>query len=86
MIIDWVPYFKSQLNGGVSAQAPLRHTLSDIAGPYRVEVAAMGKGKERPEHTAPPEIFYNDVEARKYTSNSRMIEIQVPPQTNRPND
>mmetsp|Transcript_45988 Transcript_45988/g.146894 ORF Transcript_45988/g.146894 Transcript_45988/m.146894 type:complete len:192 (+) Transcript_45988:1570-2145(+) len=37
----------------------------------------MGKGKERPEHTAPPEIFYNDVEARKYTSNSRMIEIQA---------
>lgn len=36
----------------------------------------MGKG-ERPEHTAPPEIFYNDDEARKYTSNSRMIAIQV---------
>ncbi|GAX85796.1 hypothetical protein CEUSTIGMA_g13211.t1 [Chlamydomonas eustigma] len=35
----------------------------------------MGKG-ERPEHTAPPEIFYNEDEARKYTSNSRMIEIQ----------
>ena len=35
----------------------------------------MGKS-ERPEHTAPPEIFYNEDEARKYTSNSRMIEIQ----------
>lgn len=35
----------------------------------------MGKG-ERPEHTAPPEIFYNDDEAAKYTSNSRMIAIQ----------
>jgi len=30
----------------------------------------------RPEHTAPPEIFYNDTEARKYTSSSRMMEIQ----------
>lgn len=36
----------------------------------------MGKG-ERPEHTAPPEIFYNEDEARKYTTNSRMIAIQV---------
>lgn len=36
----------------------------------------MGKG-ERPEHTNPPEIFYNEDEARKYTSNSRMIAIQV---------
>ncbi|XP_050408268.1 probable 18S rRNA (guanine-N(7))-methyltransferase [Patella vulgata] len=30
----------------------------------------------RPEHQAPPEIFYNDDEARKYSSNSRMMEIQ----------
>ncbi|CAL1540585.1 unnamed protein product [Lymnaea stagnalis] len=30
----------------------------------------------RPEHQAPPEIFYNETEASKYTSNSRMIEIQ----------
>ncbi len=37
---------------------------------------AMGKS-ERPEHTNPPEIFYNEDEARKYTSNSRMIAIQV---------
>ncbi len=36
----------------------------------------MGKS-ERPEHAAPPEIFYNEDEARKYTNNSRMIEIQV---------
>lgn len=28
----------------------------------------MGKG-ERPEHMAPPDIFYNEDEARKYTSN-----------------
>lgn len=32
---------------------------------------------KRPEHRAPPEIFYNEEEARKYTANSRMIEIQV---------
>ena len=37
----------------------------------------MTKG-DRPEHTAPPEIFYNEDEARKYTTNSRMIAIQVP--------
>jgi len=30
----------------------------------------------RPEHLAPPEIFYGEDEARKYTTNSRMIEIQ----------
>ncbi|XP_064391578.1 probable 18S rRNA (guanine-N(7))-methyltransferase isoform X2 [Halichondria panicea] len=31
----------------------------------------------RPEHRAPPEIFYNDLEARKYTQNSRMMEVQM---------
>ncbi|XP_058117269.1 probable 18S rRNA (guanine-N(7))-methyltransferase [Anopheles ziemanni] len=31
----------------------------------------------RPEHKAPPEIFYNDDEAQKYTNNTRIIEIQV---------
>jgi len=31
----------------------------------------------RPEHEAPPDIFYGDTEARKYASNSRMIEIQT---------
>ncbi|ELT97074.1 hypothetical protein CAPTEDRAFT_151499 [Capitella teleta] len=35
----------------------------------------MASGR-RPEHRAPPEIFYNEDEARKYTSNTRMIEIQ----------
>jgi len=30
----------------------------------------------RPEHLAPPEIFYGVDEAKKYTTNSRMIEIQ----------
>ncbi|PHT28872.1 putative 18S rRNA (guanine-N(7))-methyltransferase [Capsicum baccatum] len=31
----------------------------------------------RPELLAPPEIFYNDDEARKYTSSSRIIDIQT---------
>ncbi|KAI9105427.1 S-adenosyl-L-methionine-dependent methyltransferase [Phlyctochytrium arcticum] len=30
----------------------------------------------RPEHTAPPEIFYNETEATKYTQNSRIVSIQ----------
>jgi 18S rRNA (guanine1575-N7)-methyltransferase len=30
----------------------------------------------RPEHTAPPEVFYNEEEAKKYSTNSRIIEIQ----------
>ncbi|XWS28124.1 hypothetical protein CRYUN_Cryun25bG0038600 [Craigia yunnanensis] len=30
----------------------------------------------RPELQAPPEIFYDDAEARKYTSSSRVAEIQ----------
>ncbi|XP_077238551.1 S-adenosyl-L-methionine-dependent methyltransferases superfamily protein [Tasmannia lanceolata] len=30
----------------------------------------------RPEQKAPPEFFYNDEEARKYTTSSRIIEIQ----------
>lgn len=35
----------------------------------------MGKG-ERPEHVAPPEVFYDDNEAAKYTTSSRVMEIQ----------
>lgn len=31
----------------------------------------------RPEHTGPPDLFYNDSEASKYTNNSRIIEIQM---------
>jgi len=31
----------------------------------------------RPEVIAPPEIFYDDSEARKYTSSSRIVQIQV---------
>mmetsp|Transcript_37642 Transcript_37642/g.111309 ORF Transcript_37642/g.111309 Transcript_37642/m.111309 type:complete len:287 (-) Transcript_37642:3327-4187(-) len=33
-------------------------------------------GKDRPELTGPPDLFYNEDEALKYTNNSRMIEIQ----------
>ena len=36
----------------------------------------MGRN-DRPEHSAPPEIFYNETEAKKYTENSRMIAIQT---------
>ena len=36
----------------------------------------MGRN-DRPEHSAPPEIFYNDTEARKYTENSRIIAVQA---------
>ena len=32
---------------------------------------------DRPENAAPPEVFYNEQEARKYTTNSRMMAIQV---------
>ena len=31
---------------------------------------------KKPEHQAPPEIFYNEDEAAKYTNNTRMITIQ----------
>lgn len=36
----------------------------------------MASGK-RPEHRCPPELYYNEEEAKKYTNNSRMIEIQL---------
>ncbi|KAF9805788.1 hypothetical protein SFRURICE_009420 [Spodoptera frugiperda] len=32
---------------------------------------------KRPEHLAPPEVFYNEDEARKYTQNSRIMDIQA---------
>jgi len=31
----------------------------------------------RPEHQAPPEVFYNDTEAEKYTNNTRIMNIQA---------
>ncbi|XP_043910075.1 probable 18S rRNA (guanine-N(7))-methyltransferase [Protopterus annectens] len=37
----------------------------------------MASSNRRPEHLAPPELFYNEEEARKYTQNSRMIDIQT---------
>uniref|UniRef100_A0A914S6Y9 Methyltransferase type 11 domain-containing protein n=1 Tax=Parascaris equorum TaxID=6256 RepID=A0A914S6Y9_PAREQ len=30
----------------------------------------------RPEHSGPPELFYNEVESAKYTSNSHIISVQ----------
>lgn len=36
----------------------------------------MASGR-RPEHQAPPNIYYNDDEAKKYSQNSRIIQIQV---------
>ncbi|XP_011632969.1 probable 18S rRNA (guanine-N(7))-methyltransferase [Pogonomyrmex barbatus] len=32
---------------------------------------------KRPELMAPPEVYYNETEAKKYTQSSRMMEIQV---------
>ncbi len=37
----------------------------------------MGRNERRPEESAPPEIYYNETEARKYTDNSRIIKIQT---------
>ena len=31
---------------------------------------------KKPEHQAPPEIFYNEDEAAKYTNNTRIMQIQ----------
>ncbi|KAG2382048.1 hypothetical protein C9374_005840 [Naegleria lovaniensis] len=31
----------------------------------------------RPEHTAPPELFYGEVQAKKYATNTRVLEIQT---------
>ncbi|CAL8362886.1 unnamed protein product [Merluccius merluccius] len=36
----------------------------------------MASSGRRPEHMAPPEVFYNQDEAKKYSQNSRMMEIQ----------
>uniref|UniRef100_A0AAQ4RFB8 18S rRNA (guanine-N(7))-methyltransferase n=1 Tax=Gasterosteus aculeatus aculeatus TaxID=481459 RepID=A0AAQ4RFB8_GASAC len=37
----------------------------------------MTSSCRRPEHTAPPDVYYNEAEAKKYSQNSRMIEIQT---------
>ncbi|KAG9278511.1 putative 18S rRNA (guanine-N(7))-methyltransferase [Astyanax mexicanus] len=37
----------------------------------------MSSSCRRPEHKAPPEVFYNEEEAKKYSQNSRIIEIQT---------
>jgi len=36
----------------------------------------MGR-ESRPELTGPPELYYNEDEAAKYTSNTRVLEIQA---------
>ncbi|XP_005986915.1 probable 18S rRNA (guanine-N(7))-methyltransferase [Latimeria chalumnae] len=37
----------------------------------------MAASTRRPEHKAPAEVFFNEEEARKYTHNTRTIEIQT---------
>ncbi|KAI2546174.1 BUD23 rRNA methyltransferase and ribosome maturation factor [Homo sapiens] len=37
----------------------------------------MASRGRRPEHGGPPELFYDETEARKYVRNSRMIDIQT---------
>jgi len=32
---------------------------------------------QRPEHSGPPDLYYNDKEARKYTANNHIIDVQV---------
>ncbi|KAJ3084011.1 Williams Beuren syndrome chromosome region 22 protein [Physocladia obscura] len=39
-------------------------------------MSAKSGSSSRPEHIAPPEIFYNETEANKYTENSRVASIQ----------
>ncbi|KAM8777017.1 18S rRNA (guanine-N(7))-methyltransferase [Rhynchonycteris naso] len=37
----------------------------------------MALNRRRPEHSGPPELFYNKNEARKYMRNSRIIDVQT---------
>ena len=39
--------------------------------------ADLAMSASRPEHTAPPDLFYNETEARKYHSSSRIVGIQA---------
>lgn len=52
---------------------PYNAVISTVS--YSRNPVTMGKS-ERPEHVAPPELFYNDNEAAKYTTSSRVMEIQ----------
>jgi len=47
--------------------------LSDVTF---IENNLRKMAEDRPELQAPPEIFYDEKEARKYTSNRRIIEVQ----------
>jgi len=50
--------------------------IFDSSGVCGVLTTAMASSIRRPEHQAPPEIFYNDDEAQKYSNNTRIMEIQ----------
>jgi 18S rRNA (guanine1575-N7)-methyltransferase len=58
-----------------SRQTPCNkpHLEQQVAQPHAPEIANMS----RPEDLLPPDLFYNDVESRKYTTNSRIKNIQA---------
>lgn len=79
-INNWRDCLPTKITPTVYCHQTLLNSLL-ISNDYRVLSSrsiftTMASGR-RPEHSAPPEIFYNDDEARKYTSNTRMIEIQM---------
>jgi 18S rRNA (guanine1575-N7)-methyltransferase len=43
----------------------------------RITKEGLRNNMSRPEHIAPPDIFYNEEEAKKYAVNSRMMNIQT---------
>ncbi|XP_073056526.1 18S rRNA (guanine-N(7))-methyltransferase RID2-like isoform X2 [Primulina eburnea] len=51
-------------------------SIAQTLAPLKPITQLRKKMTSRPELQAPPEIFYNDEEARKYTSSSRIIDIQ----------
>ncbi|PIO30816.1 hypothetical protein AB205_0163490 [Aquarana catesbeiana] len=51
-------------------------TYNVCADSTSIEFGIMAGSVRRPEQTGPPELFYNEDQARKYTQNSRIIEIQ----------
>lgn len=53
-----------------------RRELTEHIEPTSTILSFSQKMSNRPELKAPPEIFYDDEEACKYTSSSRIIEIQ----------
>lgn len=68
------PALSSLTFGSVQASAGTACNAQEA----RSEEPFGGMGRsDRPENAAPPEIFYDDTEARKYTENSRMVSIQT---------